>query len=362
VTLVDAGLIPARPARVEVETTTASVLSYWRDYFTPDGAAVRPNHSTGWIAARLHALLEERGPVTYVDYADRPQGLDADVFAGHFWAFAPTVRENSFGRSVAVYVLSDPVRARELLMERAAAHGVPFPDWDLPPPDFDHEATMELADAVLLVGNRTTLATFDGRWHHKIRLVNYAADQTVWRHASPVERRNEVVYAATHCGLRKGFLDVIDTWKGIPRSASTLHVVGRLEEPYAGRLWAARADSVEVHGWIPSHTEAYTDLLRSCRYAYIPTWVEGQMGTVLEAIAAGCVPITTRASGVDDHVLEHCVVIDPGCPEQHRMAITEVLGWSDERFVEQQRALQECMARHHTWQGFDDRVREVLWG
>ena len=359
-TLVDSGIIPVRPARIEVETS--SVLSYWRDYFTPDGEVSRPNHSTGWIAARLHSLLAERGPVTYVDNADMPAGLEADIFCGHFWAFAPTCIANRFGRRVAVYVLSDPGRARALLIDKAAEHGVPFPDWDLPPPSFDHEATLELADAILLVGNRTTLETFDPRWHHKIRLVNYAADQTVW-HRTPVERpRNEFVYVGTTCGLRKGFLDVIETWRGIPASATRLHVVGRLEEPYASRLAAAGAEAVTVHGWIPSHTDRYTELLRSCRYAYIPTWVEGQMGTVLEAIAAGCVPITTRACGVDDHVLDHCVVVEPGRPDAHREAIAEVLSWSDERFAEQQRALRECMARHHTWQGFDERVREVLWG
>ena len=358
-TLVDSGIIPARPARIEVET--ASVLSYWSEYFRPDGAAARPNHSTGWIAARLHSLLAERGPVTYLDSSEIPEGLEAEVFAGHFWSFAPTCLANRFGHRVAVYVLSDPTRASQLLRERADAHGVPFPAWDLPPATFDHEATMELADAVLLVGNSHTRDTFDRRWHHKIQLVNYAADPLVWHRVPEPCPRNEFVYAATTCGLRKGFLDVIATWSGIPASATRLHVVGRLEEPYAGRLAAAGADSVEVHGWIPSHTDAYVDLLRSCRYAYIPTWVEGQMGTALEAIAAGCIPITTRESGIDDAVLAHCVVVDPGRPEQHREAIVEVLRWSDGEFTERRRALREAMALHHTWHGFDDKVREVLW-
>jgi hypothetical protein len=240
--------------------------------------------------------LAERGAVDYWDYWERPVGTTADVFVGHFWAFAELCRKNDFDRQVAVYVLSDPVRATALLRAAAERHGVPFPDWDLPPTEFDHDATMELADAVILVGNRTTLDTFDVRWRSKISLVNYAPGFARWPETESVERRSEFVYAATTCGLRKGFLDVIDTWRSIPISQTQLHVIGQIDEPYRGRLAASGAQSVKIYGWIPSTSARYHELLQSCRYAYIPTWVEGQMGTVLEVIAAGCVPNTASWS------------------------------------------------------------------
>jgi glycosyltransferase involved in cell wall biosynthesis len=338
-----------------------SSLSYWSDYYSPDVRPARPGHSTGWIAERLYGVLAERGTVDYWDYAQRPVGITADVFVGHFWAFADLCHKNDFDRQIAIYVLSDPVRAAALLREAAEQHGVPFPDWDLPPEDFDHERTMELADAVILVGNRTTLDTFDARWHSKIKLVNYAPGFTQWANPETVERRREFVYSATTCGLRKGFLDVIDTWRGIPASATQLHVVGRIDEPYRERLTSSGAQAVTTYGWMPSTSRRYRELLQSCRYAYIPTWVEGQMGTILEAIAAGCVPITTRASGVDDRVLDHCVIVEPGQPEQHRNEIARVLAWTERRFRDRQAALAECLASLHTWSGFDERVRKVVW-
>jgi hypothetical protein len=338
-----------------------SILSYWSDYFSPQGRAARPGHSTGWIAERLYRVLGERGSVDYWDYAQRPVGTAADAFVGHFWAFADLCRRNEFERQIAVYVLSNPVRAAMLLQEAAARYGVPFPAWDLPPDDFDHERTMELADAVILVGNRTTLETFDARWHSKIKLVNYAPGPFSWSWTDTVQRRSEFVYSATTCGLRKGFLDVIDTWRSIPASATQLHVVGQIEEPYRGRLASSGAQSVKTYGWIPSNSWRYHELLSSCRFAYIPTWVEGQMGTMLEVIAAGCVPITTRASGVDDRVLEHCIVVEPGRPEQHRNEIAKMLTWSQDEFRDRQAALSEAMVRLHTWSGFDERVRKVVW-
>lgn len=297
----------------------------------------------------------------YWDHAQRPVGTTSDVFVGHFWAFADLCRKNDFDRQIAIYVLSNPERATTLLREAAERYGVPFPDWDLPPDDFDHEGTMELADAVILVGNRATLATFDARWHSKIKLVNYAPGFNHWPPTATVARRREFVYSATTCGLRKGFLDVIDTWRDIPAGATQLHVVGRIDEPYRGRLAASGAEAVSTYGWMPSTSRRYRELLQSCRYAYIPTWVEGQMGTILEVIAAGCIPITTRASGVDDRVLEHCVVVEPGQPEQHRHEIARVLGWTDAEFHHRQATLIECMASLHTWSGFDERVRKVVW-
>lgn len=340
---------------------TQSGLSYWSEYFDPKGPTRRPGYSTGWIAERLYGLLAEHGPVEYWDNAERPRNVSADVFVGHFWAFAAMCRANVFTRQIAVYVLSDPVRATTLLRDAAARYDVPFPVWDLPPEEFDHERTMGLADAVILVGNSATLDTFDERWRSKITLVNYAPRPTRWPAITTSNRRNEFVYAATTCGLRKGFLDVIETWRTIPAGTTKLHVIGQLDEPFRGRLAASRAAAVEVNGWIASTSTRYRDLLSSCRYAYIPTWVEGQMGTVLEAIAAGCVPITTRASGVDDHVLEHCVVVEPERPEQHRAAILEMLAWSEPQYRERQAAISDCMARFHTWSGFDDRVRKVVW-
>lgn len=299
--------------------------------------------------------------VEYWDVAERPVGTAADVFVGHFWSFADLCRTNHFDRQVAFYVLSDPVRAAAFLREAAEQYGVPFPDWDLPPDGFDHEATMELADAVILVGNSATLATFDDRWHPKITLVNYSPGLTSWPNGHSAVRRSEFVYAAATCGLRKGFLDVIETWGSILSEGTQLHVIGRIDDPYRERLAASGATRVTVHGWIPSTSRRYHELLESCRYAYIPTWVEGQMGTVLEVIAAGCVPITTRASGVDDRVLEHCVVVEPGQPEQHRHKIAEVLAWTESEFRDRQVALAECMASLHTWRGFDERVRKVVW-
>jgi len=337
-----------------------SVLSYWRSYFDPGREVGLANCSTGLIAAHLYELLREWGSVDYYDTGERPRGLRSDLFVGHFWAFAHVCRANSFSARVAVYVLSDPDRARRLLVREAARHNVPMPDWDLPPADFDHEATMELADQVLLVGNPHTLATFPERWRPRIHLVNYAVDEALWGKPMRVDRGPSFVYAATHCGLRKGFLDTLATWRDIDPAEARLHVVGHLDPPYDRLLAESDNGSIIAHGWIDSASDRYLRLLRSCRFAYLPTWVEGQMGTLLEAVAAGCIPITTSVSGIDEAVLAHCVVIEPMNPAQHREAIRRVLTWSRAECDTRRHRLRQAVRTHHTWKVFREQVSAAV--
>jgi glycosyltransferase involved in cell wall biosynthesis len=340
-----------------------SVLSYWRHYFDPDRQAAASNHSTGLIAAGLHRLLSGLGPVAYYDHAERPHHLTADLFVGHFWSFAAMCRANRFDRSVAVYVLSDPAAARAMLAGAAARYRVPMCDWDLPPASFDHEETMARADLVLACGNHYTLASFPSRWQSKIRLFNYALDPDLWPdgHGDPgAGPGRDFVYVATHCGLRKGFLDVIATWAQIPPERARLHVIGHLDPPYDALLAEANPGSVIVHGWVDSRSERYRALLAGCAYAYIPTWVEGQMGTLLEAIFAGCVPITTAACGIDDDVLQHCLLVEPMDADQHRAVIDVALSWTSDTYAARRAGLLAAARRRHNWACFDEQVGEAM--
>jgi hypothetical protein len=84
------------------------------------------------------------------------------------------------------------------------------------------------------------------------------------------------------------------------------------------------------------------------------------VGTLLEAVQQGCVPITTRASGLDDALLEGCVLIEPRDVDGQRRAIRAALAWSDDEFLGRRRCLAEVMARRHTWAGFEAAVEALL--
>ena len=64
-----------------------NVLSYFKQYFNPDQSAPDWNHSAGWIARHLYEILSIYGDVRYLDSADRPSELRADLMIGHSWSF-----------------------------------------------------------------------------------------------------------------------------------------------------------------------------------------------------------------------------------------------------------------------------------
>lgn len=337
-----------------------SVLCYFDSYFKPGAAAPLANHSAGQIASHLFDILSELGAVTYLDAKERPEGIVADLFVGHFWNYLEISKRNRFAKKIAFYAVSDPDRRRALLYSLAERFRVPVPVWDFPPAHFDHRNTMRDADLVLLVGNSYTLETFGPEWRHKIRLLNYSVDSSLYATAAAAPKQNDLCYVATDCGLRKGFMDVLSTWSGIHACGSSLHVVGGIKPPWDGLLRQRNNGSIVYHGWIDSHSPDYAALIGRCKFAYIPTYEEGQMGSLLEAMHCGCLPITTRASGIDDHVLEHSIMIEPLNVAQQEQAIVDALSWPDEQYRRRQQAVVAALRTFHNWNVFSDSVKSAL--
>jgi glycosyltransferase involved in cell wall biosynthesis len=221
---------------------------------------------------------------------------------------------------------------------------------------------MELADVVFVVGNSYTLRTFPERWRHKIVLLNYSIDDALFSNPAHENARNEFCYVATHCGLRKGFMDVLDVWSGIDPATSRLHVIGHIAAPFDRLLADFNNGSIAYHGWIDSDSTEYRQIISECRFAHVPTYSEGQMGTLLELVHSGCVPVTTAASGVDDEVLAHCLEVRPLDIGGQRAAINTALSWSPEQYTQRWRALIDATRRRQTWQSFESRVRSAIAG
>lgn len=336
------------------------VLSYFDSYFSPGRVAPYENHSAGQIARHLYEAMAAFGEVETIDSADRPSGRDDDLFVGHFWSFAEQVRANAFGARVVVYTMCDPGARERLVAPLEGETGLPEPAVDRPPRWFDHEETMRAADLVLLVGNSWTLQTFALRWRAKIRLLDYSVDGSVFFAGDVLPPRGEVCCPVTRCGLRKGFLDVIETWRAIDPGAARLHAIGAIDDGWSRFLAARNNGSIVHHGWIESRDARYGALLRRCRFAHLPTLAEGQMGTLLEAVFCGCIPITTRNSGIDDRLLEHCIVVEPRDVAGQRAAILDALSWSDQTYAERRRRMLGAARDLHAWPRFRDTVSAAL--
>jgi hypothetical protein len=328
------------------------ILSYFRDYFDPLRPAPLASHSAGLIAANLFHTLERYGTVGYFDRDDAPAGLCAELALAHFWNFRDLCRWNRCDHRIAFYSIADPDWMRTLLTSAAEEFGVPFPYWDQPPAGFDHAGTMSMADRVLLVGNQCTLATFPSRWRGKIRLLNYRVDPPLALASPAPGKRRGFCYPVTHCDLRKGFMDVLRTWSGIDPRQARLQVIGAIRPPWDALLRRHNTGSLNYHGFLPSSGVKYWRVLSGCRFAFVPTYAEGQMGTLLEAVLSSCLPIATPESGLDERVLAWGIPIRARDIEGQRAAISEALAMSDEEWLHRVGAMLAAARAYHTWVGF----------
>ena len=346
-----------------------SVLSYFDDYFNPNYQAQFAYHSAGWIARHLYSVLSEYGPVDYIDGKDRPTNLKADLFIGHFWNFSEQCHLNDFGLKAAVYSIANPDWTRAYLTPLAERYSVPFPEWDFPPDGFDNQKTFGSCDDILLIGNDSIANTFPDEIRNKIQLLNYSVNRQHFRFNSLDQKTNDFCYVATQCDLRKGFMDVLRAWSGLSHDGSTLHganlhIIGEMRPAWERLFRQFKLDQrqlhVQHHGWVDSSSQAYVDILHSCRFAYIPTYSEGQMGTLLEAIFCGCIPITSRMSGIDQRVLQHCIIIEPENIDQQISVLTEAAQWSNEKWQAKLERIMQAAKQYQTEEYFSQALRTFI--
>lgn len=152
----------------------------------------------------------------------------------------------------------------------------------------------------------------------------------------------------------KGLHLALDAWFDSGASSrGTLHVVGRLWEPYADLL-GDRLDhpSVVRHGFAdPAALLAEADVL------LLPSYTEGSALVVFEAMGCGCVPLVSTASGAPVEPGVSGMVHDPG----DAAALTEQLRLldSDRTELERLRAGVLAAAPSLTWSAAGRRLADV---
>lgn len=290
------------------------LLSYSRELFNPalpEGEGLRWGSSANIIARTLHRILGELGDVTYVDAASPDEVGDEpyDLMVGIARNFGEVLARCRAPRSVLVAVNVHPAAHNEVLLDFVTREGLPSASLheldvlDVP----TAEAAIASADAILLFGNVAVWNTYVARGvpPQKIRVLNYGSDLRPPSEGNGRPPGVDILYAVSELGLRKGFDIVAATFRDLDLKGldMRLHIVGTPSyRHYRDRLEALKhdlGDRIVDYGWLPSASGAYRATVAACDAMFFPSLEEGQAGTILDAMACGCVPIPSAASGVD---------------------------------------------------------------
>ena len=156
--------------------------------------------------------------------------------------------------------------------------------------------------------------------------------------------------------LRKGSPFLLQAWKKVSPRAARLDFYGGFLLDGGPARW--QTVGVTFHGNRPPHEvqEAY----HAADVLIFPTLCDGFGMVVAEAMAAGCVVITTRNAGASDWIEDgkNGWVVEPGSAESLAEAIQKAIDTGD--CLEEMKERAREKARQNSWYLFRRRFRDAL--
>ncbi len=160
----------------------------------------------------------------------------------------------------------------------------------------------EVANAITILGNEYTIDSFRFAGKPITRIPLSSAVEHAWPENRDYEKaRRKFLWLGSYGMVHKGLDLALDAFAGMPDLE--LSVCGRPEkEEDFYRLYRRELRELpNIHyvGWMDMTSQAFIDLAKTHASIIYPSCAEGGAGSVLHAMHAGMVPITTWESSVD---------------------------------------------------------------
>lgn len=217
-------------------------------------------------------------------------------------------------------------RAARIQQTRGAV--IPVKHWE------EENNWVEQSAAVIVVGNKTTAATF-GSQHVPVQMIDNSALHLPPPNLSQknfAEARKNFLWVGSRTLLRKGLDLVLEAFSTLP----DLHlwICGPVDEDNerdfvsAYRQELFHTSNIHPIGFIAPQSETMITLMNKCAALIFTSCSEGMSGGVLDCMAQGLVPIISQESGVDTE--DFGMTLEPCTVESIREAVTSFAGLAPE--------------------------------
>lgn len=351
------------------------LIIYSKKHFDPtnDSGTNERHYSASNLARNIYTVAQEisrskGGRVYYVDQHEKIQDFkEIDLIIGVLSeSFLRYAKKHRTSRKILFLVNSHPLwRLKTLMIESTRLKKkLPLSEFISP---FIFLRLMQHIDKSILIGNEFVLKTYldYGISKKKIDLINSGVNHEILV-PRPQLRPNDmvnVVYPASHLGIRKGLWRVLEAWEKIETQNTNvhLHIIGGADT-FKKELedWIAHHPSASFYGWVESHTERYRNLLQSSHIIINPSFEEGQVGCVLEAMSTGAVPVISENCGVGIRNNQEGFILSAS--ENSEELAEKVL-----LLVKEQELREELSAKaieyihlHHNWNKFRENLKIII--
>jgi glycosyltransferase involved in cell wall biosynthesis len=351
------------------------LIIYSKSHFDPE----KNNHdyensqsSAGNIARNIYESFLENGTsvipkIIYVDQEERVEIKEnVDLIIGIVCPnFIWYSKYHKQARKILFLVNSHPIYRLKKLIQESLSYGKKISMMEYVSP-YVFLKCRRFADQMIIIGNEFVKNTYIayGVDEKSLILMNSGVNKDKLL-PNPKERRESklrIIYVSSYLALRKGLFRVIDIWQklkdiGVDQSKIELLIMGRPEPMYKNDLenFVKKYSNVRFVGWIDSSHDEYIKVLQSSYVILFPSIEEGQVGTVLEAMSTGSVPIISQASGIQFEEKDGFIV-------EERNQIDE-MARCIKMLVDDKTKLEACsqnarkyVEKNHDWKDFRNKI------
>jgi len=278
----------------------------------------------------LHSYLDENR----IDYS-----IEYDLFIGHNITFA-TIAGKLKGnfKKLLIVTGSEPNfgnnqqrRRIEELNNRKQTKQFVYTDNIVP----DLSLNYEIADSILMLGNKFVKDTYPQKYHSKVRLINNITMHPFFS-VKREERNNNFLFISSVGQIHRGLDLVLDVFSGLKNK---LYILSSFEkEPefvdlYYNQLY--RTLNILPVGYLPLNSKKFQEIINDIDFVILPSCSEGQSSSIINILAYGKIPVIPENVGIPD-VEEIGIKIKKIDIEGVQSAVSEAISLSDGDFLEKQ--------------------------
>ena len=157
----------------------------------------------------------------------------------------------------------------------------------------------KIADWVLLIGSKFTIATFPKEIQTKITTIHQSSQYTCEIDEMKLSPNNEFFFMGSSGNLLKGVSLLIEYFSEHPELV--LNIVGSMEEDVKNALQKKITPNIKLHGFMNVNSVEFIEIVKRCNFIIYPSGSEGGVpGAVLNSMKLGLIPIVTKWSAFDE--------------------------------------------------------------
>jgi glycosyltransferase involved in cell wall biosynthesis/GT2 family glycosyltransferase len=217
--------------------------------------------------------------------------------------------------------------------------------------EVDETPAYEAADGIIALGNanvRNSFIKFDAQ---VIPIGTYPTRKAL--PANRYERRKNFLFYSGIGNIHKGLDLLLEAFDG---ADADLYIATHLQADFA-EVFAHELGLPNVHavGWLDYRSKKFYEVINKCAWVVLASCAEGQPGSVVDCMAEGLVPITSKECNIDEgiHFQDNSV-------NEIRKTILEVAQYSEQTYRTLAADVEIRIARDHSPAAFEENLSRAV--